>query len=285
MASIVFASGKGGVGKSTISLNMAILFAQAGRKVVVVDGDARMPSLGVLMGFDKTPISLNNVLREENDINEAVYDGPNGVKFVPASIAAEQDKLDFNVMRKAIKKLEDEYEIVVIDGPPGLGPDALAAITSAKEMILVLTPDPVALADALKVQILAEKNNIKIAGFISNRVLNDRNEIKPEELEAILKAKSLGTLPEDVEVRKASLAQVPVILSNPASPFSKTLRAIGSQMIHQPIPEPASGKKGFFAGIAEFFRKLFGRKQQAKPELKPAEPPTVKLPPQEQQRL
>ncbi|HIH21001.1 TPA: P-loop NTPase [Candidatus Micrarchaeota archaeon] len=276
MASIVIASGKGGVGKSTVSLNLAILFIQAGRRAIIVDGDARMPSLGVLMGFDKIPISLNNVLREENDVNEAVYEGPGGLKFVPASIAAEQDKLDFSIMRKAVKKLEDEYEIVVIDSPPGLGPDALAAITSAKEMILMLTPDPVALADAMKMQILAEKNDVKIAGFITNRVLNDRNEIKTEELEAILKLKSLGALPEDIEVRKASLAQNPVILASPESQFSKALRLIASQMIHQPIPMPVKAKKRFFSGIGEFFRKIFGRKQEATPELKPVATPTAK---------
>ena len=200
---------------------------------------------------------------------------------MPASIAAEQDRLDFSIMRKAVKKLEDEYEIVVIDSPPGLGPDALAAITSAKEMVLMLTPDPVALADAMKMQILAEKNDVKIAGFITNRVLNDRNEIKTEELEAILKLKSLGALPEDLEVRKASLAQNPVILADPESPFSKTLRQIAPQMRHQPIPMPAKPKKGIFSGIAEFFHKIFGRREEAKPELKPASIPTVKPPGQQ----
>ncbi len=270
MTSIVFASGKGGVGKSTITLNLGLLLAQAGKRVVIVDADVQMANIGLMIGVDKTPISLNNVLREENAITEAVYEGPSGVKYVPSSISAESENLNFSVLKRAVKRLEEIYEYVLIDCPPGLGEDALAAITSAKEMVLVLTPEPISLADALKVQILAEKNNVKIDGFVLNMVLNEKNEIKSRELETILKLKSLGVLPEDLEVRKASSLQKPVALTAPSSKFTRSLRSLASQISGEQIQSPAE-KTSFFAGIINFFKNLFGGKKQTQ-EIKPTAP-------------
>lgn len=261
LTSIVFASGKGGVGKSTIALNLGIALAQAGKKVIVVDADVQMANLGLMLGVDKTPISLNNVLREENEITEAVYEGPAGLKYVPSSISSEEEGMHFPTLRRAVKKLEDAYDWVLIDCPPGLGEDAMAALTSAKEMILVLTPEPVSLADALKVQIIAEKNNVKITGFVLNMVLGEKSEIKPKELETILKLKNLGVLPEDMQVRKASSQQTPVILLSPSSPFARAVRKLASQVAGEEIRGPAQ-TKGFFDGIMEFFRKIFGGGQK-----------------------
>ncbi|MEM4254980.1 MAG: cell division ATPase MinD [Candidatus Norongarragalinales archaeon] len=269
MTSLVFASGKGGVGKSTITLNMGILLAQSGKRVVIVDADVQMANIGLMIGVDKTPISLNNVLREENAITEAVYEGPAGLKYVPSSISAESDSLNYSVLKRSVKKLEEIYDYVLIDCPPGLGEDALAAITSAKEMILVLTPEPISLADALKVQILAEKNNVKIDGFVLNMVLNEKNEIKSRELETILKLKNLGVLPEDLEVRKASSLQKPVSLAFPSSKFARSLKNLAAQITGEEVQTPAE-KKSFFAGIMRFFKNLFGggsKPQEAKPAL------------------
>jgi len=261
MTSIVFASGKGGVGKSTISLNLALLLTQAGKRVVIVDADVQMANLGLMLGIDNAPISLNNVMRGENDVSEAVYEGPVGLKYVPASISSGEDNFDYSNLKKAVQKLEETYEIVIVDCPPGLGKDAIAAMRSAREMVLVITPEPASLADALKVQVDAERSGIKIAGFILNMVLGDKEEIKPRELEVILKLKNLAVLPEDLQVRRASNQQIPVVVLNPNAPFSKSLRKFASQMIGQSIQEPKS-KLGFFDGIKNFFKKLFGGKQQ-----------------------
>lgn len=259
MTSIVFASGKGGVGKSTIALNTGVLLAQAGKKVVVVDADVQMANLGLMIGIDKTPIALNNVLRDENTITEAVYEGPGGLKYVPSSIAAEQENLNFAILKPAIYKLEELYEYVLIDSPPGLGEDAFAAMTAAKEMVLIITPEPASLADALKVQITAEKNNVKIRGFILNMVLGEKSELKLRELETILNLKNLGVLPEDIEVRKASSAQKPVVTASPGSLFSNALRKVASEIAGQQL-FTATERKSFFGGIKQFLKKLFGGK-------------------------
>lgn len=261
MTSIVFASGKGGVGKSTISLNLALLLTQAGKRVVIIDSDVQMANLGLMIGIDKAPISLNNVLRNENYIEEAVYEGPMGLKYVPSSIAASDADLDYGNLKKSVQKLEELYEIVIVDCPPGLGPDAFAAMQSCREMILIITPEPASLADALKVQVEAEKMGLKTKGFVLNMVLGDKSEIKAKELETILKIKNLAVFPEDLEVRRASAQQVPVVVSAPRSNFTRALRSFAGQLAGVQMKEPASERKGFLAGLREFFRKLFGNKK------------------------
>jgi MinD-like ATPase involved in chromosome partitioning or flagellar assembly len=95
-------------------------------------------------------------------------------------------------------------------------------------------------------------------------VLGDKEEIKPRELEVILKLKNLAVLPEDLQVRRASNQQIPVVALSPNAPFSKSLRRFASQMIGQTIQEPKP-KTGFFEGIRNFFKKLFGGKNNQQP--------------------
>ena len=171
MKSIVFASGKGGVGKSTIALNLGLFLAKAGKSVVVVDADLEMANIGIFLGVDVTPITLHNVLSGENKMQDAVYDGPQGLKYVPAGLSPDKlGKVDFNVFPEALKSFGDTYDYVLVDCPPGLGQDANAAVKAAKECIIVVTPDPASLADALKVKRVAEQSGCKVTGLVLNMV-------------------------------------------------------------------------------------------------------------------
>jgi len=263
MTSIVFASGKGGVGKSTISLNLSIVLASAGKKVTAVDADIAMANLGLLLGIERAPITLHNVLKGEHDIMDAVYEGPANLRYVPSGLSLEITETNEERMIEAIKKLETQNDFVIIDCPPGLGADALAAMKSAAEMIIVITPEPASLADALKVKSIAEKSGVKIRGVVLNMILGDRTEIKAEDLETVMGAPVLAKMPEDIEVRRAAALQVPVVIRTPNSPFAKSVRALASRLTGQPV-EVEKTKAGFFQGIIDFFNNLF----------KPKAPPT-----------
>ncbi|MFH0835421.1 MAG: cell division ATPase MinD [Candidatus Micrarchaeota archaeon] len=262
MRSIVFASGKGGVGKSTVTLNLGLTLAAAGKRVVVVDADLEMANIGILLGIDATPISLHNVLSGENEMQDAVYAGPNNMRYVPASLSPEKmDRLDLDKLPQAIKKLEDSSDFVLIDCPPGLGTSATAAIKSAKEIVIVSTPEPSALADALKVRALAERHGVKIVGVVLNMVLGDRSEIKKEDFETVMEVPVIGILPEDVEVRRSAALQVPVIIRAPGSNFSRSMRLLASRLSGEKLAiQETKVKKGLLSSLMEFFGRIFGRK-------------------------
>lgn len=269
MTSIVFASGKGGVGKSSICLNLALVLAKAGKKVVIVDADMAMANIGLLMGVERTPITLNQVLAGENAIADAVYEGPWGVRYVPSELSTDRlSSVDFSKLRTAVLELEKKYDYVLIDPAPGWMADAKAAMDAASEAYVVLTPEPPAMADGLKVKNYLERKGTKLNGAIVNMSLNDPTEVKPKEIEALLGIKVAAVLPEDRAVRRASASQQPIALQSPHSPFMLALIRLAGQITGHAVSLPETkAKKGILRTILEFFGNLFRRK--------PKEPPAV----------
>ena len=103
---IAIASGKGGTGKTSVATNLGIALAASGKQVTVVDGDVTMASTGIMMGLKRSPITIHNVLMGEAEIQEAVYEGPKGVKIVPAGLSLERIKrLDYDKFKSSINEL------------------------------------------------------------------------------------------------------------------------------------------------------------------------------------
>ncbi len=262
MRSIVFASGKGGVGKTSIAINLGLVLAQQGKRVVVVDADVSMANVGVMLGVERAPISLHNVLLGETNIRDAVYEGPYKLKYVPSALSIERvKKLVFERFKGAIEELEPVADYVFIDCPPGLNKDSEYAITAAKEMILVVTPDPSSLADALKIINFAGKNNVSTIGIVVNMSLNDKAEIKPADLETLLSTKVMHVIPMDLEMRKASIAQVPLLIKTPTSSAAHEIRVLASLLTGEPLPAETKVKKGVLQSLLESLARLFGGKK------------------------
>src|SRR3989338_2384545 len=139
MRSIAIASGKGGVGKTSVSVNLGITLAKMGKRVVVVDADIMMANLCILLGIERAPINLHNVLVGEVDVKDAVYDGPGGLKYVPAALGMEKlGKIDYQRLSQAVQELGENADFVLVDCPSGLAVDAENALKSCKEVLLVL---------------------------------------------------------------------------------------------------------------------------------------------------
>ncbi|MEK6843196.1 MAG: cell division ATPase MinD [Candidatus Micrarchaeota archaeon] len=258
MRSIVIASGKGGVGKTSISVNLAIALSQLGKRAIVVDTDVSMANVGIMLGIDRAPISLHNVLMGETNIRDAVYEGPGKIKYVPSSLSLERvKKLVLDKLPEIIKDLEPIADYVIIDSPPGIDRVTEASVSSAKEMIIVVTPNPASLADALKMINMASKKGIVTLGFVENMATGDKTEIKKEEIETLLSVKHLHTIPEDPEVRRATSVQTPFLIRNPNSPASREIRVLAAKISGEKVYIETKVKKGFFASLLDF---IFGRK-------------------------
>jgi len=253
---IGFASGKGGVGKSTIALNLGLILAQAGHKVVVIDADIHMANLGVLLGVETNPITLHNVLKGENSIHDAIYEGPYGLKYAPSSLSMDRSGLELGKLADAVKELSD-YEFVLIDCPPGIGEDAEAALAASQEIIIVLTPEPSSLADALKTKAIAEHEGANILGLVLNMTLGDKTEVQPSDLATVMDIPILAILPEDIEVRRASATQKPVVIRSPASKFVAGINILASKLLGKKVVPQPKPRKGFLSSIFSFFSRLF----------------------------
>lgn len=252
---IALASGKGGSGKTSITVNLAVALAQSGKKVTVVDADIAMANIGILLGVERAPISLHNVLMGEAKIQDSIYDGPAGIKYVPSGLSLERiKKVDYDKLPSAVSELEKNSDYILVDCPPGIERDAIAAVSSARELLLVINPEPIALADALKIKTVAEKNNVKVIGIVSNMVIGDRNEVKKSELETLLGVKVITEISEDANAKRASAAQQVAVLKFPNSQFAQGINELAAYFTGVKIKTPTQ-KRSLIDSILSIFKK------------------------------
>ena len=260
MRTIAICSGKGGVGKTTLSVNIALILAQIGKKVVLVDADVAMANVGIVLGIERTPISIHNVLAGENSIDDAVYEGPSKLKYVPSGLALDSiKKIDMAKFAPAIAQLEKDMDYVIIDCPPGLEQTNQQVIKSAKELFIVVTPDPPALADGLKIKQFATKHGIKVSGVIVNRARGTPEEVKTSEISTLMGLPVIGLIPDDPDILRSTEKQAPLALGNQGTPAGIALRQLASQISGEKIEMPVTKKPGLVQG---FLNALFGRRNQ-----------------------
>ncbi len=226
------ASGKGGVGKTTITINVGIALARKGYSVVLVDADIEMGNLSIYLGMDQklTP-TFQDVLAGEARARDALFDGPGGVKVLPAGLSLEGlRKAEPSRMMDAIRELEGFADIVLLDAPAGLGLSAKPALASG-HVLPVVNPDVSSISNALKTKIVAHQSGSAIAGIALNRVTLDFAELGQEEVAAAMDARVLAAIPEDPEVRRSLINGKPLMLYSPKSPATLAMGKLAENLL------------------------------------------------------
>ena len=254
------ASGKGGTGKTTVSVNLGTMLAQLGKETYLMDADIGMANVGLILGLQDAPVTLHEILAGKCNINDAIYEGPAGLKIIPIGISlqgfqqADQDK-----MRDVMTEIVKRCEFLLIDAPAGIGKDGVVPLAVADEVILVVNPELASIVDALKIKILTEVVGGHVLGSIINRVDQEDSEILTKKMERVLGVKVLGIIPEDANVRRASSAKVPIVIKFPNSPASTAIKRIASDLAGVTYKEEeVAGKRGSF--IDRLSKALFKKK-------------------------
>ena len=244
---IAIASGKGGVGKTTVCANVSIAMAQLGKRVTLIDADLAMANLGITLGMEDTPTTLHEVLAGDANIEDAIYEGPAGLKFIPSGLSLDTFlRIDVERLKPVVTSLLESTDILLIDAPGGLGKNVLGAMISAAELLIVTMPDPSALADALKTKLVGNRLNMDILGVALNMMWGDKTEVTPEEVSVLLDSPILQVIPYDDNVKRGSVEGKPVILRNPDSPAAKAFKRLGATLAGEEVKEE---KKGFLQGL------------------------------------
>ncbi len=229
---VVITSGKGGVGKTTVALNLAVALSNFGREVIVLDANFLSPHVGLKLGYTNFRVTLHHAMKGTNSIKEAIYKHQSGIKVVPSSIALEHmEHVDINRLKQILPELNNEAEIILIDTSNGINRVTQELVKNVNDLIIVTTPEITAVADALKTVKLAKKSRVNILGVIVNKFTGDELEMDIESIQSILELPILAVIPEHVHVKEALKMKLPVVYSHPTSPVTENFKMLAGDMI------------------------------------------------------
>ncbi|WP_048151031.1 cell division ATPase MinD [Methanolacinia paynteri] len=225
------ASGKGGTGKTTLSVNLGTALASFGKETYILDADMGMANLGIVLGLENVPVTLHEVLAGKAHVSDIIYDGPEGVKVVPSGISLQgfQDA-DPERLRDVMKEIINHCEILIIDAPAGISRDGVIPLAIADEVILIINPELSSMVDALKTKILTELIGGKVKGFILNRATFENTEVSVKKIQEVLDLDLIGVVPEDPNVRRSAAYRQPIIIRYPDSPASVEIKRIAARL-------------------------------------------------------
>lgn len=241
-------SGKGGVGKTVVTINLASALMSFGRDVIAIDADIKMSGLGLQLGMYYFPATLNDVLNNNVDILNAVYIHPSGLRIIPASLSLESVKI--SNLSKVLSSNFFENSLVLVDSPPGLDSHSIEVMKACKEIIIVTLPEIPSVADAIKTIEVCKDVGARPIGIIVNRYRKEKEQLNYKEIENACELPVLGIIPEDKTIRKSIHKQMPAFFLNPYSPSSLEFKKIAAKLLGFSYSISFSQKiKGFFWGV------------------------------------
>ena len=209
-------SGKGGVGKTTVASNLAAaLSLKFNNSVIVVDCNITASHMGIHFGRYQLPINLNQVLRGEADIKDAIYDHYHKIKIIPASLSFKDlRRVDMSRLKKLMKKLEGEADFILLDTAPGLGREAMSVLRASKEVLFVSTPFVPSVADIIRCQEAIKNLEIKPTGLVLN-MSSKMDELNKEDIEKLVDLPILEVIPMSKNILKSLIFKKPVVILKP----------------------------------------------------------------------
>ncbi|RDV84688.1 MinD/ParA family protein [Ammonifex thiophilus] len=255
---LAITSGKGGVGKTSLAVNLSILLARRGRRVILFDADLGLANAEVLLGV--TPAcTLFDYLYRGRRIEELISAGPGGVKFISGGSGVEElarlDERGRARLLALLPYLQEQADFLLVDTGAGIAEGVLGFVAAAEEVLLVLTPEPTSLTDAYALLKVLHRRKIHPRTFL---VVNRAGGAKEAEQTSLrLRAACrrflgweptyLGFLPEDRGMVQAAKEQKPLVLHFPFSPAARQLEKIADEL---------EGKRISGKGVERFFHRL-----------------------------
>ena len=223
----VIISGKGGVGKTTSTINLGTGMNELGKEVIIVDANLTTPNVGLHLGSPIVPITLNHVINDKAKVEEAIYEHESGTKIMPSSLSiGELKNINHEKLVDISRKLRKIADHILLDSSAGLGEEAKSAIRAADEVIVITNPEISAVTDALKTIKLAEQMNKKVLGVIITRHQGKNWEMDLETIKDMLEVPLLGIIPEDEAIKESQRMKNAVIHTHPRSKSAKAYRKV-----------------------------------------------------------
>ncbi len=274
---ITVTSGKGGVGKSSIAVNLAIQMKRMGKRVIVLDADFGLANVEVMLGV-RPQYNLADLMFRGKTLAEIITKGPEDIGFISGGSGiqelARMTKEQVIYLTQKLVELDSMADIILIDTGAGIADTVLEFVAASSEVLLVATPEPTSITDAYallktlnrRAGFSKERTSIKM---ISNRVgseaegrnLYDKMSLVVDKFLNI-QPEFIGMIPQDDMVSRAIMLQKPVTLAYPNAPAAKAMQSIAAKLCDEAEPEGKKGITGLFSDLIRTkFRKARSRKE------------------------
>jgi flagellar biosynthesis protein FlhG len=254
---IAVTGGKGGVGKTNVTLNTAISLAQQGKRVMVLDADLGLANVDVLLGL-RVVKNLSHVLSGECTLDEVLVEGPYGIKIAPATSGTqamtELTSTEHAGLIRAFSELQSQIDVLIVDTAAGISDMVLSFSKASQDILMVVCDEPTSLTDAYAlIKILNKDHGIFRFKIVANMVRSMREgeelfskltKVTNRFLDVALEL--VAVVPFDENVRKSVRKQKAIVDAYPTSPAAMAIRRLAKKAIEWPIPNQPGGHLEFF---------------------------------------
>ncbi len=254
---IAVTSGKGGVGKTNVSVNLSVALSDAGRKVMLLDADLGLANVDVLLGLHPE-CNLSHVIDGQRTLEEVIIKGPSDIMVVPASSGvkrlAELNTMENAGLIRAFSELNHDVDTLVIDTAAGINESVTSFSRAAQEVVVVVCDEPASITDAYAlIKVLSCEYDIQHFRVLANQVQSAQegrelfskiSRVTDRYLDITLEF--MGIVPQDDYLRKAVRKQRAVVQAYPRSRASMAFKTLAQKTEKWPVPTAAGGHLEFF---------------------------------------
>ncbi|MCR5726188.1 MAG: MinD/ParA family protein [Lachnospiraceae bacterium] len=270
---ITVTSGKGGVGKSTLTVNLAIQLSRLGKKVIILDADFGLANIEVMLGI-RPEYNLADLMFRGKGLKEIIIQGPEGIGFISGGSGIQElSRLTREQVVYLVQKLyelDELADIILVDTGAGISDSVLEFVSASNEVLLVATPEPTSITDAYALlKTLNRRSGFSkedtVIKMVANRIkTKEEGDALYEKLGLVvdkflsLKMEFTGAIPDDPNCGKAVMQQKPVTLADPGSGATKAIKTIAEKIA---ALEGGSDKKGIAQLFSRWMKSIYKKKK------------------------
>lgn len=254
---IAVTGGKGGVGKTNVSVNLAVAMADAGKRVMLMDADLGLANIDVILGLHPD-YDLSHVISGERTLEEVVLIGPSGIRVVPGASGVQQmaelSEAEHAGLIRAFSEIGSDLDVLIVDTAAGISDTVVSFSRAAQELIVVVCDEPASITDAYAlIKLLNREYGVDRFRILANMtrsaqegvdLYNKMCRVTDRYLDVMLTY--MGSIPYDEALRKAVRSQKTVVQAFPRSRITQIFKNLAKKADNWPVPEGASGHLQFF---------------------------------------